>query len=741
MAIEAANLVVKIGADVSKFVKGMKTADQNLNKFSSAAAKSGLIMTGAITAPAIAAAKGMLDVAFSMEQSKVAFTTMLESGEEAERFLMDLRDFAESTPFEFTELQDASRRLLAFGFSAKEILPMMRDIGDAVSGLGLGADGVNRVVTALGQMQAKSKVSAQEMMQLTEAGIPAWSYLADAIGVSTAEAMKMTEKGLLPADQAIQSILLGMRSDFGGMMAEQSKTAAGQLSNLRDEVQGLAADLGEDLLPIAKDMLAGAKTAVSAFAEMPEEGQKALLTFIGIAAAAGPAMTAVAGISSAISGLVVVLPSLQASFALMAGAKGVGSALSVATLGLSGLAAVALPAAVAIAAVAVAWNKFITQTNKAGHEMVDQTWSAFFDDQVKSGKSATEVLSEYHAAQSRVNKQLEDAGALRIFIKDQDKLTGNTELLNNALAQASESYTEYLETAYYSGEITEYLSESGWNAAKGMSDLGDEAVDAALDLGQYVNTVDDASAAFDEMVAAAGRTRTQLSGVLEDYERIDSEMQSWVSSTASSVENMLGQRLYKASDQYKQGLEGIDEVMGTQYAKQYELEASVKGLVDQYARDNDLEAFKEGLQKIKNEGLADMQTSLEEAATKAQELYDKLIELPEEIRVKIGFDIEELPDWLFGQLSTTMAVRGVDDPRAEALGGSVFPGMPYLVGERGMEIFVPETAGKIVPNNQLSGVGGGNVFEPGAITVYANSDIDIPYLVDDIMEKIEERLG
>ena len=39
----------------------------------------------------------------------------------------------------------------------------------------------------------------------------------------------------------------------------------------------------------------------------------------------------------------------------------------------------------------------------------------------------------------------------------------------------------------------------------------------------------------------------------------------------------------------------------------------------------------------------------------------------------------------------------------KALGGSVSAGRPYVVGEQGRELFVPETSGRIVPN----GIGGG----------------------------------
>jgi hypothetical protein len=41
----------------------------------------------------------------------------------------------------------------------------------------------------------------------------------------------------------------------------------------------------------------------------------------------------------------------------------------------------------------------------------------------------------------------------------------------------------------------------------------------------------------------------------------------------------------------------------------------------------------------------------------------------------------------------------------KAIGGSVQAGQPYMVGERGQEMFVPNQSGSIIPNNQLGGGG------------------------------------
>jgi len=155
-----------------------------------------------------------------MEQARIGFTTMLGSAERAEAFLRDMADFAVRTPFEFPELLDASKRMLAYGFAAEDVLPTMEAVGNASAAVGLGTEGINRIILALGQMRAKGKLSAEEMRQLTEAGIPAWEMLAEAMGKTTAEIMDMQSKGLIPADRAIKMLVEGMNKRFGGMMKQ-----------------------------------------------------------------------------------------------------------------------------------------------------------------------------------------------------------------------------------------------------------------------------------------------------------------------------------------------------------------------------------------------------------------------------------------------------------------------------------------------------------------------------------------
>jgi tape measure domain-containing protein len=711
MAIKAAQLMVEIGADVTGLQKGLRTADSGLNNFAKNVGRFGGILSATLTAPVALAAREIFNLGARMEQSTVAFTTMLGSSEKAARFLKDLRDFAAQTPFEFTELQDASRKMLAFGFAAKEIIPTLTAVGNAAAGLGIGSDGIQRIILALGQMQAKAKVSAQEMMQLTEAGIPAWKYLAEAMGKSTSEVMKLSEKGLIPAGKAIQMILSGMEKDFGSMMAEQSKTALGQISNLKDELEVLATDISELILPTVKDLISMAREMVKTLSSMPDSTKKTIIELSALAAAAGPVLIGLSGIATAIGKIAAIGAGAAAVISGIAtGIRAFASGLSLTTsLGAAGLTPLAITlgsiAAVvgSIVGVWAQWNKQIVQTNKAGVQGVKSAWSDFFQRQIEEGKNATQILNEYRLAQERIKEILKIdfakggiAEVAKLFVDKNALMRASADELANALLRASTSYREYVMVLQSAGLTDHLISEAEYLAAtRGEVDATASAMDNAG------MAAEGFSAKLTGIEEAASAQVKKLKSLIDEYDNLRKKMDDWVQNTASQVHDALGRRFSESSKAFRDALAIVDEVLGTNYVQQLKLSDSVKSLVDQYARTKDLDAFREGLIKIKDEGLANLQKQLQDVVEKAQSLYDKLLSLPKDIRIKIGFDIEDLPAWLLAA-GTRTTKPSSKAPRPEASGGPVFAGELYLVGERGHELFVPSVPGRIIPNDQLT---------------------------------------
>ena len=200
-----------------------------------------------------------------LQTARIGFSTMLGDAQKAEVFLSQLADFARDTPFEFPELLEASNRMLAYGFAAEEILPTLRAVGDTAAGLGAGKQGIDRITTALGQIRAKGKLSAEEMRQLTEAGVPAWDMLAEAMGKTVPELQDMVSKGLIPGYKAVKMLTAGMNKRFGGMMKQMENSWQGVTSAIADIWNMTIGEISKNLFERVNEWLIGVKDFAQRF--------------------------------------------------------------------------------------------------------------------------------------------------------------------------------------------------------------------------------------------------------------------------------------------------------------------------------------------------------------------------------------------------------------------------------------------------------------------------------------------
>lgn len=193
----------------------------------------GTAFTGAVGAFATGVG---LNFNATMEQNTVAFTQFLGSTKKAKGYLNELYKIAATTPFEFPDLVSGARRFLAFGFAAKESKKILQEVGDTAAGLGGGAEEIDRMVMAIGQMKAKGRIQTEELLQLAELGVPVFDYLSKGLKMSGDQLQDELRKGSVGFKEGLDAIRAGMRKDFGGMSKEQAKTFTGQLSTLKDNV-------------------------------------------------------------------------------------------------------------------------------------------------------------------------------------------------------------------------------------------------------------------------------------------------------------------------------------------------------------------------------------------------------------------------------------------------------------------------------------------------------------------------
>lgn len=346
------DLIARVGANIDGYMSAMdqvvskagSTADQVEKRFEkfetvgAAMAKIGVGLTAGLTVPIVGIGTAALTAAGDMEQAQIGFTTLLKSGDAAAIMLSNLRDFAAKTPFQFTELITASQRLMALGFAASEVIPALQSVGDAVSALGAGPDVMNRIILALGQMRNSAKLSAADMKQLTEAGIKGWQYLSDATGIAMTDIQEKA-KDVLTGAQAAQIVMQGMARDFAGGMEAQSRSMVGMWSNVKDAIGFALADIGRQILPMAKIIVeefvlpsvAGLKSLAAWFGQLPEPIKSGALALGALLAAAGP-------VTVAIGALGMAIPAVTAGLTAIAGVMGVAVAPMLAvTAGIAGI--------------------------------------------------------------------------------------------------------------------------------------------------------------------------------------------------------------------------------------------------------------------------------------------------------------------------------------------------------------------------------------------------------------------
>ncbi len=214
------------------------------------------VVAGVALASAAAAAGAFgIKLAAANETAAVSFEVILGSAQKAKLFLADLMKFAAATPFEMPQLRTAASRLLAVGTQASHVIPLLTVLGDATAGMGTGAEGIERAVTALTQMRQKTKVTAEEMLQLTEAGIPAWETLAGVLKTDVAGAMKLVEQRKVGAETmftAIEQRASPALKRLSGMMTRQSATLEGVWSTFKDNAGQALATFMEPAIPALK---------------------------------------------------------------------------------------------------------------------------------------------------------------------------------------------------------------------------------------------------------------------------------------------------------------------------------------------------------------------------------------------------------------------------------------------------------------------------------------------------------
>lgn len=276
--------IAKLDASMAALIAEGNKAEKEMHDLGNASANAGQQMGGmsnaisglggmlASAGLAIGAAeilnlgKSAIQSAINYETLSVQFEVFLGSAEKATEVLANLNKFSIETPFTPDQVNAAGRSLLAFGFTAEQLIPTMKQVGDISAAVG---KDFNELATIYGKARTAGTLYAEDINQLTEAGVPIIEELSKVMGVQADQVKKLGSEGKLHFSD-LEKAFANMTSEggrFNGMMDKMSQSTAGLMSTIEGKLQDELRAIGQAMLPTVRIIAEGFEPAFKALKE------------------------------------------------------------------------------------------------------------------------------------------------------------------------------------------------------------------------------------------------------------------------------------------------------------------------------------------------------------------------------------------------------------------------------------------------------------------------------------------
>ena len=444
---ESSQYHVSFTGDTSDLTKQLNAVISTLNNMEKTTQKSGDDMDAMFKRLASTAAtafagfsvkefvKSVVDARGQMQQLEVAFETMLGSKSKMQKLMDELTQTALVTPFEFDDVANGAKQLLAYGTAAEDVNQTIKTLGDVAAGVGAP---IGDIVYLYGTLQTQGRMYTQDLNQFTGRGIPMIAELAKQFGVTEGEVKGLVEAGKVgfPEVQRVMESLTSEGGQFFNLMENQSKTISGQISNLQDNFASILNEIGKQAEGLITDVIGGAASALEHYKEIGSI-LAALATTYGVTKAAAVAYNVVQKAASGQGIIIGIQNQIKALVGLTAAQNAQTVAVEKGRLAQikANMAANANPyilLATAIVGACAAIYQYVKANDVAG-----KTQSAFTEQSAEAEASAhalfntlrecKEGSAEYNAALTDLNDQYPDISAAHT-----DSATG---ILNIAKAE------------------------------------------------------------------------------------------------------------------------------------------------------------------------------------------------------------------------------------------------------------------------------------------------------------------
>ncbi|WP_312814459.1 hypothetical protein [Brevundimonas sp.] len=582
------------------------------------------------------------------------------------------------------------------------------------------------------------------------------------------------------------NIILRQTGEMQGQVAREADTLSEKEKRVRAEFTKAAEDFGSQFLPVAAKVLTWTTDALKAFNDLPSGVQMAGLAMLALVAAGGPIMSVIKGLQAIIKAAIAA----RAAMAVVGGSAGAGLAGGAAAGVTAGTLARVAPVAAGAAAIGAGTASFAPAPVR--DEAMVQRDLALERQNVQRLKDEGASANRVANAERRVTARLVELSqvqkkAAAEYAKAENEVQAAVEAATNGLGDFG--LTPDLQTGGGSGggtgsgrgaaaaearkkEAREQLSlqlatdiarasgdEAAIKAAERKQELArltaqyesagyTDAAQKAQSHLDYLNQAEDAAEAREkaekEIDAILDGRRRQLEREAE-YERLLNDQLLDRLGYEAELARLSGNegRLKNAERELwieqrinellrlrpELNRDGAREVAGKEYD-------SLEKAEDQgRMREEFRSAFRDGIKAAIDGDLGGFFADLADRFTDRMlnNLADNLFNIFE--NALNGMDFSSMMSHGEGNEWWRMALNAVTGKRA--LGGPVVRGQPYLVGERGPEVFMPGSTGGIIPkvaaiSQQASGIS-------RTVVQHLNFDLSGAVMTEDLLMQMDQK--
>lgn len=643
--------------------RGVNQTRTQLNGLTGAATKAAASITGLVSAGA--ALNKLVQSGRQLSVFQASLTTMTGSAENATKAFRELERFAAATPYTLDQAVNGFNKLVALGLDPSR---------EALESYGNTAAAMGKDLSQL--IEAVADAATGEFERLKEFGIKAKNQ---------GDTIAFTFRGVRTEVQnnaaAIEGYLQGIgNNDFAGAMAERMKTLDGALSNLQDSWDGLFRTISQ--AGTGELIEESARAAIDALDELSAMiGSGQLQGYVAAWAESWKfALEDIANGNKAATSFIIGGWDELFQFIDVEG-RGSAQVLSDAFWQFpANIRAIVQIATVEIAALA-------DKAKAYGAEIIDSL-SPFGDGGDYDGMQAR--LEAANAARQQSIDQIlaeRDAtiAAYRVKIQSADEARRAYEDERKAAFDLGQFRTGGDQAGASGGTISKRLEKEKESAARLLEEIERLGATESQIIGYWY---EDNLAKLDQYLAEGLVTRQEYALAQERLLAESVERQLAIDDRLNERRRSAEQ---KRTEEVRREVEAqyrAEEAAALEKERQFDRAAAAQASLTDQLRSTLGE--QNAIYKASAIATATMDTY--KAATGA---YASLSSIPvvgpalgaAAAGAAIGFGLAQ--------------VRAITSTPNRAQGGSVSAGTPYMVGERGREVFVPSTSGTIVPNTGI----------------------------------------